>query len=129
MGPWCLSSCVLTIRIIRLSFHVIVARSEVELKSHAVVADGQVELTNAIVTASSVEVCVCILRIDLNHAAEVLHCLLVPSQTLVGDAAIVQGVDVRLVLLDHGSVVNDGFLVAAELGEAVGSVVEGLYVV
>jgi len=41
----------------------------------------------------------------------------------------VEGVDIGLVLLNDRGVVNNGLFVAAELGEAVRTVVEGLDVV
>lgn len=73
----------LCIFVLPLFVDVLVARSEVELESHTVVANGQVQLANAVVAAPSIEVSVRVLGIDLDHAAEVLHCLLVAGQPLV----------------------------------------------
>jgi hypothetical protein len=120
---------ILLVLFINLFIHILIARPEVELECNAVVTDGQVQLTDAVIATSPVEIRIRILRIYFNNSTEIFHGFFVPRQPLIRDATIMQCVNVCLVLLYHRCVINNGLLVSAEFGEAVGTIVERLNII
>ena len=66
--------------------------------------------------------------VNFDYLGEIPDGLLVPAESFIGNASVVQRVRVLRVQLDYGAVVLDGLLIPLQLGKTVRSVVESLNV-
>ena len=107
----------------------LLTRLHVQFQGNTIVTDCHVDLPDAIITAATVKVRICVLGVKFNHLSEICDGLHVVSESLKRDSSVVKSVDVWKVDLEHSCVVSDCLMIMTKFSETVCSIVECFHIV